>query len=301
MDHSVTPAVHKWMNWQRGGTLSNRTIDARATTVTRCAQESRTAPENLTAEQITKWLARHEDWSPATRYTYHSHLRAWCKYLVLVDIRADDPMTFVRRPRRPRGKPHPVPNVHMPRLLSAPMRARTRSMIWLAVLAGLRTFEIAKMRGDAFDLRAGTLTVTGKGGTTHVLPLHPKLAELAATMPAAYWFPSAQPGQKHVRSKSVSTTIRATMRRNGVPGTAHSLRHWFATALLHDGADLITVQTLLRHASLATTQIYTQVAQESPNAALHKLNPWSVERGTGGATSRDETPTADPLGGTSPS
>jgi integrase/recombinase XerD len=70
-----------------------------------------------------------------------------------------------------------------------------------------------------------------------------------------------------VRRESLSATISRAMHRAGVPASAHSLRHWYATELLEAGADVRTVQTLLRHASLNTTAIYLKVNADKQRAA----------------------------------
>jgi site-specific recombinase XerD len=102
------------------------------------------------------------------------------------------------------------------------------------------------------------------------------LVEAALTMPTkGWWFPSnsRNPGG-HVTGKSVSAIIGNAMRRAGISGTPHSLRHWTGTTLLDDGADLRTVQELLRHKSVATTQIYTKVSDDRRTAAVNRLNPF---------------------------
>ncbi len=278
-DRNWPPLIERWIKWQRAQSLSDRTILERANTVTRCARDTSTAPEDLAAEEILTWLAGHTHWSAGTRSTHHSQLKAWFRWLQLSRLRPDDPMMLLGKPRRPSGLPRPVPDVHLPRLLAEPMRTRTRAMFVLAIYAGLRVHEIAKFRGEHADLRAGTLTVRGKGGRTAELPMYPAVAELAERMPrSGWWFPSDTPAG-HVNARSVSSTMGRTMRRLEVPGTAHSLRHWHASAIVASGADLRTAQHLLRHASLATTQIYVKVAESSPREALARLDPLHPARG----------------------
>ena len=174
--------------------------------------------------------------------------------------------------------PRPVADEHMPRLLAAANRKKTRAMILLGALAGLRVSEIAKIRGEDFDLRGGQLRVVGKGGVTAYVAVHPRIAELAVTMPRrGPWFPTGKgnsSGRDHILGRSVSSLIGGCMRRASVPGTAHSLRHWFGTTLVDDGADMRTVQELLRHASLQTVQIYTKVRKVKKAEAINRLDLW---------------------------
>lgn len=227
---------------------------------------------------IVRWLGRHTEWSASTVATYHSYLRAWFNWLQLMDHRADNPMIKVGSPRYPERVPRPVSDNGLVRLLTMPMHHRTRIMILLAALAGLRVSEIAKVRGEDVDTGTPVIYTVGKGGKQAMIPLHPLLVEAAGSMPRrGWWFPAnaRRPGQ-HLHGKSVSDIIGQAMRRGGVRGTAHSLRHWYGTTLLDDGADLRTVQELLRHKSVATTQVYTRVPDEKRRAAVNRLNPFRV-------------------------
>ncbi|UXA09378.1 tyrosine-type recombinase/integrase [Mycobacterium sp. SMC-2] len=174
----------------------------------------------------------------------------------------------------PKSTPRPVSDAQLRALLATRMRRKTRVMILLAALAGLRVHEIAKIRGEDIDLQARTLRVTGKGNRTETLPLHPLLVQAAESMPRrGWWFMgnSRRPGQP-IERRSVSEVIQMAMQRAGIPGgTAHQLRHWYGTKLVADGTDLRTAQTLLRHANLNTTAIYTQVVDGKRTEAIDRL------------------------------
>jgi integrase/recombinase XerD len=193
-----------------------------------------------------------------------------------MDHRTDDPMVKLASPQYPDRVPRPVSDDGLLRLLTTPMHHRTRVMILLAALGGLRVAEIAQVRGEDVEISKPALHVEGKGKRHAWLPLHTLLVDAALTMPdRGWWFPAnaRRPGHP-VRSKSVSDIIGNAMRRAGTQGTPHGLRHWYGTTLLDDGADLRTVQELLRHRSLATTQIYTKVSDARRNAAVERLNPF---------------------------
>ena len=248
--------------------LGQRTIHERAQIVQRFAKHAGIAPEEATRDHLVDYLGR--DYSAGTRVTYYSHLNAWFGWLQFSGHRGDNPAGTVLRPKSPRRMPHPVPNEGLTRLLESRMWPSTRAMILLGAYAGLRVHEIGKLRGE--DIRDGELRVAGKGGRVDFLPVHPVLQDVADRMPhIGWWFPSPADARNHVASTSVSAVVSRAMARAGVDGTAHSLRHWFGTALVRAGVDLRTVQELLRHSSLATTAIYTAVDDGQRRAGVARL------------------------------
>lgn len=226
--------------------------------VLRAARWAANEPAQLTAENLIGYLAGLP--SAGTRQTYYTALCAWHSWLVATGRRADNPLIGLRRPRAPRREPHPVATEHLRLLLESGIRRRTRTAVLLCAYQGLRVHEAAKVRGEDFDLIGKRFRIVGKGGVEVWVPLHPVIGAEARRYPRrGYWFPSYTCPNRPVRRDSLSAAISRAMHRAGVPGTAHSLRHWFGTELLHAGADARTVQTLMRHASLATTALYLRV------------------------------------------
>ena len=270
------PLVAEWRTWQYAKSLSRRTVEERVATVIRLAEWCRTSPEAATTADIVEYLAEGGDWSANTRWTYFTSLNAWFTWLQKRGHRLDNPMISLDRPRRSKGVPRPVTNHDIQRLLVVRARRRTRAMLLLAIFEGLRVHEIAKIKGEHLDLVERTLVVTGKGGYTATLPLHHRVVEIAYQMPrTGYWFPGTDHG--HQRRESVSGTIKTAMVRAGVVGSAHQLRHWFGSALLEAGVDVRTVQTLMRHQNLATTEIYTRVSDQRRAEGIELLDPFRME------------------------
>lgn len=272
------PLICEWALWQRSGRRTQRTIHERCRVVHGFFTDSGTDPLTVQSMDIAAWIAEHPQWGQSTAATYYSYLLSFFKWLMLFGHRRDNPMARLQTPRRPQRCPRPVTDTDLTRLLGTPMKRRTRVMILLGALAGLRVSEIAKVRGEDVDTDGARLWVEGKGGKRAWVPLHPVLAEVAKTMPArGWWFPGncRRPGLS-MRGQSTSDIITAVMRRANIPGTPHSLRHWYATTLLAEGADLRTVQELMRHSSVQTTQVYTAVPDARRQAAVAKLDPWAA-------------------------
>jgi len=246
---------------------SGRTIDSRDGTIRRMGMAL--DPLTVDAEGLVDWLAGL-DLARSSRATYRAHLRAFFGWLRKTNRRPDNPSLDLPSAKAPRGVPRPVSPLGVSAILAACLdpRARlTRAYVLLAAFEGLRVHEIAKVRGE--DFLEGEVLVRGKGGVTSSVPLHPLVAELVTTMPrTGYWFPStAEAG--HVSRVSVSLAIGRAMKRAGVAGTPHGLRHHFGTqALRASGGDLRTTQRVLRHASPATTAIYTQVLDDAAFRAV---------------------------------
>lgn len=213
-----------------------------------------------------------------SRSNYYRVLRAWYLWLRRRGLRADIPTDLMRAPKQPIGIPRPVSTGEFERVLAVCNRRRTRAMVLLAAYEGLRAHEIAKVRGE--DVRGGRLRVIGKGEVDDSVPLHPAVAALAGEFPASgWWFPSYDYPGEPVTSGNVSAVISGAFKRAGVAATAHQLRHWFGTqSLRSSGGNVRVAQVLLRHASLATTQIYTRVENDEATAAVLALPSVNTDR-----------------------
>ncbi len=197
----------------------------------------------------------------------------------------------VRGPRLKKGLPRPVtPDeaVNLAELVSQSaaedwIGARDRAVLLLMYGGGLRIAEALSLTGG--DLPLGeTLKVTGKGGKQRVVPLLPIVREAVAEYAAKCPWPlvTSEPlfrgakggplGQGMVQKAMASARIAL-----GLPATAtpHALRHSFATHLLGAGADLRSLQELLGHASLGSTQIYTKVDAATLLDTYRKAHPRS--------------------------
>lgn len=274
--HLVRPSdaphhiITAWTRTMRGQGLSERTITERARVIRQLATATGTDPVALTPTVLESWLATLP--SAASRDAYYSIVRAWCHWLVRNTYRDDDPTLRVPRPKPPHARPRPLTEAQLDAVLALPLRTDTRTKIILAAWAGMRIHEIAKIRGTDIDPISQTITITGKGARTDTLPVHPLILDRTGLHPSVgLWFPSpTRPGEP-VRAQTVGTVISRALDRAGIKGSAHQLRHRFATSLLAAGVDSRIVQTLMRHENLATTGRYLAVTTSQQRAALDTL------------------------------
>jgi integrase/recombinase XerC/integrase/recombinase XerD len=203
-------------------------------------------------------------------------IRSFYGHMVERGALDQNPADLVPSPRRPRGLPRALRADEVERLLDriparTPLERRDRAMFELAYSCGLRCEEIVNLDLDSIDFDAEELRVLGKGTKTRLVPIgEPAQAALERYLSTAR--PSlcrerAEPAlfvSKSGRRLSASDVrrrltvwLRTASLAAGV--SPHVLRHSFATHLLEGGADLRTIQALLGHASLSTTQLYTRV------------------------------------------
>lgn len=258
--------LRQWGQWIRAAGGSERTVSTRVKGVRSLSAHARTDPTLITEAQLIDWLAGCK--SQWTRHTYAVTARQWHRWLVARGYRDDDPTAELPKTAAPKGTPRPADTEALYAVLSACGR-RTRAYITLAAYEGLRVHEVAKIRGE--DFSDGWLYVRGKGDKPAALPIAPEVEQLRRGWPAeGYWFPSRE--RDHVKPDAVSGAVSAAFRKHGHNITAHQLRHWFGTMLQRTpGADIRTTQELMRHASLASTQIYTEVSSSSKVAAVRRL------------------------------
>lgn len=258
-------ALAAYEKWLRSWDASERTIDARLTLLRGRLREWGGVP-GLTQDNLETFLSNPNlsKWSKAT---YHGHFKSFCDWATAAGLLAESPMAGVRKVRPPGGLPRPLAEADVARVLAV-VQGEVRDWIMLALLAGLRVSEIAKMRGE--DVQQDGLYVEGKGGTKVTLPCHPDLWAMAQRYPRrGYWFPGPDGG--HVRSQRISLVVGKVFYGLGIDGSIHRCRHTYATRLLRAGVHVRKVQKLMRHANLETTANYTAVDEDELRDAIMLL------------------------------
>ncbi len=219
-----------------------------------------------------------------------SSIRRFYAYALRAGWVSHNPSQNLQSPRLARYLPHVLSETQIEALLAAPdqtrpLGLRDAAMLELMYACGLRVSELVNLEMRQLDLSADLVMVFGKGRKERLVPL----GEMAAERIAAY-LQNARPRILGERiSAAVFVTARgAAMTRQRfwqnieayakVAGieqavSPHSLRHAFATHLLNHGADLRSVQLMLGHANLGTTEIYTHVAQARLKALHEKHHP----------------------------
>ncbi len=205
----------------------------------------------------------------------------------------ESPAALIANPKLPRLLPDVLSREDVARLLAAPDTAtplgyRDRTMLELLYAAGLRVSELVGLALGDYDAQAGLLRVFGKGAKERLTPIHALarefLSNYLATIRGAFGprepFIFLNRSGRGLTRQAVWKGIKRHALAAGVSTriSPHSLRHSFATHLLEGGADLRTVQTLLGHADISATEIYTHV-QASRLLAVHRSHhPRSRDR-----------------------
>ena len=235
------------------------------------------------------------DLAPSSLARKSSALRQFFGFLVDEGLRKDDPSPALPRPRTRRPLPRILSHGDVEALFAraeteaAGDRAEAVRLLALLELlygSGLRASELVSLPLSAVPRDAPFLTVTGKGGQQRMVPVSTR-ARLALSRWLALragesklLFPS-RGAKGHVTRERLFQMLRDLAARAGLDParvSPHVLRHAFATHLLEGGADLRVLQTLLGHADIATTQIYTHVDAARLVALVNERHPLAVHR-----------------------
>lgn len=235
--------------------------------------------EQVDRQQILKFMYHLNDQgrSQATMARMLSSIRQYHQYMVREQLASQDPSIHIETPKKTRVLPKVLSMTEVERLLSIsgndPLTIRNKAMLEILYATGLRVSELIKLKVTDLHLTMGFVRCIGKGNKERIVPLG-QLAKDAVE----YYLTTARSSlvkQKKIDELFVNhhgralsrqgfwKILKATAREVGIKKeiTPHTLRHSFATHLLENGADLRSVQEMLGHADISTTQIYTHVSK----------------------------------------
>lgn len=217
-------------------------------------------------------------------------IRGFHRHLFLSGTTKGNPAGNIEGMKVPMSLPEVLTVAEMEQILGQPDTStdnglRDRTMMEMCYAAGLRVSELVSLRMEDLNREAGFLRVTGKGSRQRLSPLgkealfwverylsgtRPKLMKKGLT---SFLFPG-RGGRGHITRQAFWQKVQQYAVAAGLPRIhPHTFRHSFATHLLERGADLRTVQVLLGHANIVTTQIYTHVSREHLKEVHRKFHP----------------------------
>jgi len=240
-------------------------------------KEKRLDPLEVKRGDLTDylWHRKSKGEQAASVARYIASLRSFYRFLVGEERLAKDPTALLESPRLTERLPRYLTLDETSRLFSVlkspkPAMVRLRAMLEVLYAAGLRVSELVNLPIDGIDLAVGYVRVRGKGGKERVVPIGER-ARLAvqAYLPQRPEVPASVKtlflsNRKHAMSAvQFWRLLRQAALSAGIMKTVspHVIRHSFASHLVQNGADLRSVQEMLGHSSIATTQIYTHVGQ----------------------------------------
>jgi integrase/recombinase XerC len=250
-------------------------------------------PAEITVLELRGYVAAlHEaGYAPASIARRLASLRSFFKFGQREGWVDTNPAKPLRNPRRPRKLPHFLSSDDLGRLLHAPpaetpMGLRDRAILETMYSAGLRVSEVVGLNQSDVDLDAEILHVRGKGRKERLAPIGSyasralgrwlRLRRLSPKEPQGAASPVfVNKFGRRLTTRSVARMLEKYLRQTGLDRrtTPHSLRHSFATHLLDRGADIRSVQELLGHKSLVTTQIYTHVSTAGLREVYERAHP----------------------------
>jgi integrase/recombinase XerD len=245
----------------------------------------------VTAEDLRAYLdgMREARLSARTAARRLSTLRQFFRFLLLEGRLSDDPAALLTAPKTWRSLPKYLTGEQVEALLAAPddtaRGRRDRAMLETLYATGLRVSELVSLRLADVNLELGFVRVTGKGGKQRLVPLGSKaqeaLRDYLGQARGALLQGRASP-HLFVTGRGSAMTRQAfwmLLRRHGLQAgirqklSPHVLRHSFATHLLEGGAGLRSVQTMLGHADISTTEIYTHVMRTRLKSTVEQYHP----------------------------
>lgn len=245
----------------------------------------------ITTSAVSSFLVRlgSDGMGPRSAARHLSSVRGFCRHLIQERVLTQDPCELIQRPKLGSRLPQVLTVEEVLRLLAAPDAGhprgrRDRAMLQLMYAAGLRVSELCKLKLADVDRRRGVVAAFGKGSKRRLIPI----GDVAVASLEIYLVDRAQhprsakssvlflsPSGKALTRQTFWKRVLFHARGAGIqkPTSPHKLRHSFATHLLEHGADLRSVQTMLGHADISTTEVYTHVVAEHVRRQYRRAHP----------------------------
>jgi integrase/recombinase XerD len=244
-------------------------------------------------EDLARLAGKWADLAPSTVARKASALRQFYGFLLDEGLRKDDPSAALPRPATRRPLPKILGHVEVEALFARaeleaqserPSAVRLLTLLELLYGSGLRASELVSLPLAAVPRDAPLLTIIGKGGQQRMVPVSGRARQALSRWLAArpvdgkFLFPSRGKHLTRVRLFQLLKDLAVRAGLDPAKLSPHVLRHAFATHLLEGGADLRILQTLLGHADIATTQIYTHVDAARLVALVNERHPLAERR-----------------------
>ena len=233
-------------------------------------------------------ILRSGGYSSASICRYISSIKAFYKYMLMENKMEHDPSEKIQTPKKWERLPKALSISEVKTLLDAGSSSgktalRDSAMVELLYSSGLRVSELVAIKLGDIHFEAGFIRVLGKGSKERVVPvnarslekvkryIHEERPAILKKRQSAYIFVTRMGGQ--MTRQRFWQTLKAIGRRAGIALSPHTIRHCFATHLLEGGADLRSVQKMLGHSDISTTQVYTKVTTDRIKKVFKKYHP----------------------------
>ena len=234
---------------------------------------------------------RGEAYNVSSICRFLSSIKGFCRYLLIENVIKEDPSENLQSPKKWERLPKALSlsevtsflDLSASSKLSAPAIMRDHVMFELLYSSGLRVTELISLKLEDINLEAGFLRVLGKGSKERIVPLHLRASErvkkyisrqrleILGEKRSPYLFVTQRGGP--MTRQRCWQTIKGLGKTLGLELSPHTMRHSFATHLLEGGADLRSLQKMLGHADISTTQIYTKVTADRLKQVYSKHHP----------------------------
>lgn len=264
------PLVNGYLAFLAAGDMPLTTRNTRRSHLALIARSLRCTPAEVTEEMLVNWFGRQTHWATETRRSYRTTLRQFYRWAFRQKLVAEDLGYGLPRVKARKPMPRPTPELVRDEAFA---HADDRLVLMLAMAEhGMRRAEVAVASTTDLIVDGPSLLVHGKGNKRRVIPITEKLATMIAAGAAGHT-PGA-PSTGHLfpgrDNGHLSPRWVGTLCANAMPGiwTMHSLRHRTATRAYKATHDIVAVQQLLGHDSIATTQMYTLVEEDKVRLAM---------------------------------